>query len=127
MREASVRTGWGVHILGHQFDLADWEAALRPPFDPWVDRNGDQFVLRWSGFDHFETAREVYDNAAFIVDQLNAAMGITHKTRPVRYEGVVAFHSDGSRHDTIIAGTGRIEARSRAAAVGVAIGPDGKE
>jgi hypothetical protein len=109
-------------------DLADWEDALKQPFEPWIDRKGDEFVLRWSGFDRFGTAREVHENAAFIVDQLNAAMEITRGTRPVRYQGgVVAFHADGTRHDTIIVAAAHFEGRSRVAFVGVAMGPDRKE
>lgn len=29
---------WGAHLLGHDFDLQDWGDALKPPFDPWVER-----------------------------------------------------------------------------------------
>jgi hypothetical protein len=118
---------WGVQLLGHQFDLAEWADQLKQPFDPWVDQSGGEVVLRWSGFDNLETAREVYEKAAFIMDQLSGAMAAVHQTRPLRYEGVIEYRPDGSRHQTIIVGTGRVEARGRAAAVGVAIGPDGKE
>jgi hypothetical protein len=101
-----------------------WEDALKQPFEPWIDRKADEFVLRWSGFDRFGTAREVHENAAFILDQLNAAMEIARGTRPVRYEGVVAFMLMAPRDHCSSA---HFAARSRVGMVGVAIRPDGKE
>jgi hypothetical protein len=115
---------WGVQLVGHDFDLADWAEVLQQPFDPWVMRSDDAFVLRWSGFDGLDTASEVQEHAAFVVDQLNAAMWIDRATRPVRFEGIIELKPDGTRHRTIMLATGKIEGRSRSA-VAVAIGPDG--
>jgi hypothetical protein len=47
---------WGVHLTGHDFDLLDWEETLKAPFDPWVERVQEMFVLRWSEFDGLDVA-----------------------------------------------------------------------
>src|SRR4051794_36769862 len=47
---------WGIQLLGHEFDLADWLEALKPPFDPYVEFHAEQHVLRWSGFEACQTA-----------------------------------------------------------------------
>jgi hypothetical protein len=92
-----------------------------------VDHTENNYVLRWSGFDELKSANEVRDLAPLIMEQLNAAMEIVHGSRQVRFEGVVEFLADGTRHRTLVAEVGEFEIRSRAAATGVAIGPNGKE
>jgi hypothetical protein len=47
---------WGVQLTGHDFDLLDWEETLKAPFDPWVERVPEMFVLRWSEFDGLDVA-----------------------------------------------------------------------
>jgi hypothetical protein len=118
---------WGVQLVGHDFDLADWAEVLQQPFDPWVMRSNDEFVLRWSGFDGLETASEVQEHAAFFVDQLNAAMWINWATRPVRFEGIIELRPDGTRNRTIMVPTGKmeIEGRSRVSFAAAEKGPDG--
>lgn len=116
---------WGVQLLGHPFDLENWADALTPNFDPWVERSGDEFVLRWSGFDGLETDFEVQGDAQSLVDRLNGAMRIHRATQPIRFVSVIAFKPDGARDKTVILGSGKSEARSRASAVGVAIQSDG--
>jgi hypothetical protein len=76
---------WGVYLLGHPFDLQDWADVLKQ-FDPWVVQDGKEFVLRWSGFDGFETASDVQKRAGFLVELLNGAMWIDRGTRPVRFD-----------------------------------------
>jgi hypothetical protein len=115
---------WGVQLLGHPFDLEDWADVLKPPFDPWVERSEGAFVLRWSGFEGLETASEVQEHAAFVIDQLNGAMWIDRATQPLRLEGILAFKSDRTR-TTVKLATGHIEARSRTRAVATAIMSDG--
>src|SRR4051794_35408065 len=103
---------WGVQLLGHPLDLADWEHELKQPLDPWVGRSKNDFVLRWSGFDGCETPSEVRDRAVFLVDQLNGVMALARQTNPIRFDAVVAFHSDGTRSNTTMSlGTGIYEAR----------------
>ena len=39
MGDAASRTGWGVVLAGHSFDLEYWREALKQrfdPLDPWV-------------------------------------------------------------------------------------------
>jgi hypothetical protein len=118
--------GWGVELLGHPYDLADWEESLKAPFDPWVERHGDAVVLRSSEFGSFSSADEVAERAVPLLENLNGAMQITRSTRPVRFEGIISFDPSGRLHRTIRAAVGGVEARGRAAAMGVALGPDGE-
>jgi hypothetical protein len=116
--------GWGVELHGHPHDLADWEQALKLPFDPWVHRQEDEFVLRWSGFSGLQTVNEVRQSAAMLMDELNGAMAVVHSTRPVRSKGITEFRSDGGRNK--FAEIEEFRVRGRAVAEGVALGPDGQ-
>jgi hypothetical protein len=119
---------WGIELAGHAFDLADWSEALKPSFEPYVEFHAGQHVLRWSGFEACQTAVEVRDEAIPLVERLNAVMAITKDTRPIEFNGrVIEFGPDGTPHRTFSLSSGTSEGRSRAAAVGVVIGPDGQE
>jgi len=124
-REIPDGLRWGVELVGHPFDLADWEDSFKAPFDPWVERHGDTIVLRSSELDSFSSADEVGERAVPLLESLNGAMQITCGTRPVHFEGIISFDPNGRLHRTIRAAVGGVEARGRAAAMGVALGPDG--
>ncbi|WP_271588794.1 hypothetical protein [Bradyrhizobium sp. CCBAU 53415] len=115
------KVGWGVHLIGHSFDLADWADALQVPFDPWVDQKDDEYFLRTGQFDALANADEVRGRAVAIVEQLNAAMEIKFGSRPVRFEGVVEYRADGTRGIHMSVAVGSVEARRRAGAIGIAI------
>jgi len=120
-----ARPKWDVQLLGLAVDPEGWADVLKQPFDPWVARNDNAFVLRWSGFDGLVTASDVQERGAFVVDQLSGAMWIDRATRPVRFKGIVAFKPDGTRHTTVKFATAHLEARSRATATGTVIRSDG--
>jgi hypothetical protein len=48
--DAASRSGWGVVLVGHAFDLDDWREAFKQPFDPldpWVmEPQGSSVVIR---------------------------------------------------------------------------------
>ncbi len=112
---------WGVHLQGHAFDLADWERAFRLPFDPWVERQGNDFYLRSAALDGLSDPTDVRERATPLVEQLNGAMFALNNSRPVRFEGVVEFAPNGTKRVHMMVTVGGIEARASAAAVGVAI------
>jgi hypothetical protein len=114
---------WGVHLTGHRFDLLDWEEALRLPFDPWVERVQDMYVLRWSGLDGLELS-EVNTRAEALIDQLNGAMAAARGSRPARGQDVVQFAPDGTRHHFVMLAE-TLEFRDRIYAATVTIGSDG--
>lgn len=120
------RIGWGVALEGHDFDLEDWEAALKPPFDPWIVRANSTFALRSSAFDVASSATEVRDRAFVLLALLNGALAAIHNARIVRFGGVLEFLSDGSNRRTVFV-EGRAEGRSKARASAVVLGPDGQE
>jgi hypothetical protein len=66
------KPGWGVIVQGEPTDLEDWAYTLKEPFNPWVEVNGDQTVLRSALFDELKSAAEVRDWAImmrlFILD-----------------------------------------------------------
>jgi hypothetical protein len=123
-QNAQATTHWGVHLTGHQFDLADWEEALMAPFEPWVERSQDLYVLRWTGFDGLQIS-EVHARAQALVEQLNGAMAAARGSRPIRVNGVVQFDPAGTRHVHVMAAMAAIEGRSSVSAIGRVIGPDG--
>lgn len=112
---------WGLLLKGHPFDLDDWRAFLQPPHDPSVTINREETILRWSGFDGLEAPEDVQEAGASLLDQLNGAMAITCRARPIHSNGVVEFNADGTIHRSVIIAVGAAEARARAGAIGVAI------
>lgn len=118
---ASEVRRWGVHLQGHAFDLADWEQSFKPPFDPWVERRGDDFYLRSAALDGLNDPSGVREQITPLVEQLNGAMFAINGTRPVHFEGVAEFAPDGAKRVHMVVAVGSIEARCRVGAVGVAI------
>ena len=119
------KPGWGAIIQGEAFDLEDWADALHKPFDPWVEIHDEQAVLRSSSFDELTSAIQVRDRAVAFIERLNGVFAISHRAKPIHFGGVVKFTPDGKRHVNIFA-QGVAEGRSKARAVSVVIGPDGK-
>jgi hypothetical protein len=125
LNETLGQKGWGVHLIGHPFDLADWADTLKVPFDPWVERQDDQFFLRTAQFDPLASAAEVRDHAVSIVDQLNAAMEIKRGSRPLSFNRVVEFRADGTQGAHIFLAAGSVEGRAHMGAVALLITKDG--
>jgi hypothetical protein len=116
---------WGAVLRGHEFDLQNWREMLKPPFDPWVEVHGEDTVLRSNSLDDLTSANEVRDRIVAHIDRLNGAMLAMLQSEPLQFGGVVEFTADGKLHRTMFA-EGAVYSRSRAHAVAVAIGPDGK-
>jgi hypothetical protein len=94
--------GWGAAIQGKQTDIADWEAALKKPFEPWVESYGNETFLRSMTFDELETAPEVRDRAVAYIGRLNGAMALSHNSGRIRFAGgVTKFTADGARHQFV--------------------------
>jgi len=90
MSETS-KPGWGAAIEGKQNDVAQWESALKEPFDPWVENFDNQTLLRSTAFDELETAKEVRDRAIALIDRLNGAMALSRDSGALRFAGVTQF------------------------------------
>lgn len=115
---------WGVHLTGHDFDLPDWEEKLKAPYDPWVERVQEMFVLRSSEFDGLDVA-EVRMRGEVLIEQLNGAMTASKGSRPIRGQDVIEFTPDGTRHHHVLMAE-HLEDRDRfGAAVIKIVGPDG--
>lgn len=122
-RNEQPASHWGMHLIGHPFDLADWEETLRSPFDPWVEHKNDMCVLRSSDFDGLQ-ASEVRARAEALVERHNGAMGAIGGSRPIRGQDVVQFTPGGvRRHHILVAES--LEFRTRLSAVAMLVGPDG--
>jgi hypothetical protein len=116
---------WGVHVTGHEFDLADWEETLTPPSEPWMERSQDNCILRWSGFDDLQEPSEVHARAEALVEQLNGVMAVVKGSRPVRVNAVVRFDPEGTRQFNELAAA-HLEIRTRMSVAEMRIiGPDG--
>lgn len=120
-----TKSNWGAVIEGHKFDLQDWADALQKPFDPWVEMQDGQFVLRSAAFDELTSDEQVRDHAPAYIERLNGSFAVSHNAKPLTFGGVVEITPDGQRRITKFAQFAA-EGRSHARAVGQAIGPDGK-
>ena len=97
------RTGWGAAISGDDRGIAQWQATLKTPFDPWVENHDNQTLLRSAVFDELGSAIEVRDRAVALIDRLNGAMALSRNSKPLRFAGITQFMPDGTRHRTIFA------------------------
>ncbi len=91
--------GWIVRIDGHEFDLAYWGQALKPPFDPTCERitYNDRaiWVLRSEAFSHLQTADEVRTQALDLIDRLNGALRVHSQAEPLTFQGVGRIDTHG--------------------------------
>jgi hypothetical protein len=125
--DIASRVGWGVVLGGHAFDLADWKEALKRPFDPWIMETEGKLVLRSTVLDPAATSSEAYELAEGLMEHVNGALAISHhNAEVVRVEAVAEIMSDGASRRHVVQAAGTAKARSKAGAVGVAIGRDGK-
>jgi hypothetical protein len=58
-----TQSSWGAIIVGEAFDLEDWADTLKPPFDPWVEIQGANTVLRSTSFDELTSGEQVHTRA----------------------------------------------------------------
>jgi hypothetical protein len=121
----SEEVKWGVGLRGHGFDLKDWEESLRAPFDPWVERLNEEYVLRSSAFDGLASSDVVQARAQALVDQLNGAMAASNGTRQISLGSFIRFDPDGTHHFYIPVEPGRFEVRGRLSADAMVLRRDG--
>ncbi len=119
------RIGWGIVLGGHAFDLGDWQEALKQPFEPWVTETEDGLILRWNLLDPATTSTEAYKRAKALIEQVNGALGVSHRARVVRLEGIAEILSDGTRR-CVFAEVLSEELRCKDQLTAVVLGPDGK-
>ena len=75
------KLGWAAIVEGDPLDVADWEDALKPPFDPWVEKYGTETILRSKIFDGLPTGADVYNRALSYVERLNGVLALSHPKR----------------------------------------------
>jgi hypothetical protein len=120
-----TKPGWGAVVLGDRTDVEDWAYVLQEPFDPWVEVDGTQTVLRSASLDELGSASEVRDRAVAQIERLNGAVSVSQGARPLRFGGVIQFASDGRLHTTVFA-EGSAVVRAKVRATATVSGPDGK-
>lgn len=121
-----VAPGWYVEIIGDDFDVFDWEAALKPPFDPAVFKLSDGMaVLRSAEFTDLGDASEVRERAKPMIARLNGALALHAHALPLRFGRVVQIDSLGRRHMTVFGEVGLVLGRCRATGHGVTLDRDG--
>ncbi len=106
--------------------LEDWQKALKQPFDPWVMETEDGLILRSTRLDPTTTASEAYDRAKELMDEVNGALGVSHRARVVRLEAIEEILSDGTRRRIFIMEAGGGEFRVKDRLTGEVFGADGK-
>lgn len=120
------KLGWAAIVEGDPLDVADWEDALKPPFDPWVEKYGTETILRSKIFDGLPTGADVYNRALSYVERLNGVLALSHRSEPVTLKGVVQIRPKGQEDRILRPGTGRARGRGHARAQSASTGPDGK-
>jgi hypothetical protein len=116
---------WGAVLRGHDFDLQDWREMLKPPFDPWVEVHGPDYILRSASLDGLTSASEVRDRVVAHIERLNGTMSVMGGCQPLQFSGVAELAPDGKVHRTMFVEV-NASARSRVHAIGMAVGPAGK-
>src|SRR6266481_2783317 len=74
------KVGWGAAVQGNPSDIAHWDAALKKPFDPWVESHDKKTLLRSAVLDELQSATEVRDQTVALIDRLNGAMDLFAST-----------------------------------------------
>jgi hypothetical protein len=119
------KPGWGAAVKGEPSDIAHWEAALKEPFDPWVESHDNKTLLRSAALDQLQSATEARDQAVALIDRLNGAMALYRDAEPLRFNGITQFTPDGKRHQTIF--PEGVEATAKVGTLTVALtGPGGQ-
>jgi len=126
VKGTASRMAWGVSLDGEASDLEDWQEALKHPFDPWVLATEGELILRSSLLNPTTTSSEAYEIAKVLMEQVNGALGVSHRARAVRLGGLTEFLSDGTRRSHVFAQFGVVEMGDKVRAVVVALGPNGK-
>tara|TARA_R110002049_G_scaffold306155_2_gene504137 strand:- start:3632 stop:4345 length:714 start_codon:yes stop_codon:yes gene_type:complete len=88
---------WAVEILGEAVDLDQITRALNPGFDPWIERKSPHadYAIRSSEFNTLQTALEVRDRAAILINILNGAVALTSGVEHVRGGKVLQVSDEG--------------------------------
>ena len=114
-----------VRIIGHDFDLSDWQDNLKAPFDPSVEvvqlpgENGnliDAYLLTSLQFSSCSVHGEVRELAIPLVRQLNGLMAAFCGSSEVQFSEVIRRQPDGTlqRNYTLIVQPGRYRMRGSA-------------
>lgn len=122
------RSRWGVELKGHLFDLEDWEADLRPPFDPSVVVLPDMikpdtrmWILQSDSFDGCTSASDVREIAISLVRTLSGMIGVRRSAMSVTLGNVIEFRADGSLGSHAFAEGAQFVGRAKTRGVGVAV------
>jgi hypothetical protein len=121
MAEAvEVAGSWNVKVSGHRFDLADMRDLLQPPHEV-VEIDGATY-LRIGGIDVAPDASEAQARAIDIVARVNGALDVAKDdAQLINVENIVVrIGQDGSKTFGLLAATGRLTIRGRAALTGAA-------
>src|SRR3954471_19317475 len=116
--DSVMKEGWGALLQGEPFDLEDWEHALGAGFDPYVERHGDDYVLRHSELDRLTSPEEVRDKAIAIIEVLNGVLRIDQGARNVSFSNALQILPTGEvkRHSLLIMSAFEMRLKSRATA-----------
>ena len=97
--DAASRSGWGVVLEGHVFDLDYWREAFKQPFDPldpWVMETKFGPILRSSQLDGEATASAACERAKALMDEANGAIRASYGAGVVQRGDIVEILSDGT-------------------------------
>jgi hypothetical protein len=120
------KEGWGAVLRGEATDIEDWVHALGNDFDPWIEKRGNETVLRSDTITDLESAEEVRARSLDMIDYLNGAVALSQGTSgPVSFAGTIRFDSDGRARRTTFAEMAAYELSDKALVIGQVLDSSG--
>ncbi len=117
---------WCAVVAGHPFDIDDWADVFLPPFDPWMEKNGEHVLLRSASLVGDFDPIKADHIAKRLVTIANGVFSMRHNSSPIEYRGVANIDANGAIQIHCIATIASCVGRARVSAVGVVMGPDGQ-
>jgi hypothetical protein len=92
---------WAVILDGQPADLDDWQWALQPPFDPWIEASetgaNQRRVLRSAEFAPLTISIEVRDRALLVLGTLSGAVRAATGASRIKFAGLDEVQPDGKK------------------------------
>ncbi|WP_370191863.1 hypothetical protein [Bradyrhizobium elkanii] len=95
MRGMMCGRKWGAIVRGTDATLHHWVKALDGSAGKWIERHGDDVVLRSTSFDACETAEQVFEQSVSEIEKLNSVGSFCRTSKELLFHGVAGIHSEG--------------------------------
>ena len=93
----ALDAGWYVQLSGKAADLELWARRLKPPFDPHVINDGDEFLLCAGDLERAASQTEARMLALAQIEHLNGAIRVVRSIGRVAFSGLYRVDTQGRR------------------------------